>query len=226
LGAIARNGADVDMHSVPGAGTVLAASVWNAPGRPDHRFAGISRPMTGEERCGDGYAAREVDGRRQLLLCDGLGHGPLARAAADAVEAAFATAPEGGVADTLAFIHNHIRHTRGAVAGIAELDPSGGVIRFAGIGNVTAVVLDGGPRRAMVSLPGILGHQQPQIRQYEYALPPDALFVMHSDGLTDRWDLAAYPGLISHSPVLIAATLLRDAGTRRDDASVVVATSR
>jgi hypothetical protein len=47
--------------------------------------------------------------------------------------------------------------------------------------------------------------------------------VMHSDGITDRWDLAAYPRLASQAPVLVAATLLRDHAKRRDDASVVVA---
>jgi hypothetical protein len=46
---------------------------------------------------------------------------------------------------------------------------------------------------------------------------------MHSDGLTDRWDLAPYPGLSERAPVLIAATLLRDHAKRRDDACVLVA---
>jgi hypothetical protein len=46
---------------------------------------------------------------------------------------------------------------------------------------------------------------------------------MHSDGVVDRWNPADYPGLLTHSPQLIAATVLRDAGTRRDDAGVLVA---
>ena len=46
--------------------------------------------------------------------------------------------------------------------------------------------------------------------------------VLHTDGVTDRWDLAAYPGLVTHQPVVVAATLLRDAGVRRDDAGVLV----
>ena len=52
-----------------------------------------------------------------------------------------------------------------------------------------------------------------------------ALFIMlmHSDGVVDRWDPADYPGLLSHAPVVIAATVLRDAGVRRDDAGVLVA---
>jgi hypothetical protein len=75
----------------------------------------------------------------------------------------------------------------------------------------------------MVSLPGIAGHQKRQIREYEYPLAPASVVVMHSDGVVDRWQPADYPGLLRHSPQVIAATVLRDAGTRRDDAGVLVA---
>ena len=47
---------------------------------------------------------------------------------------------------------------------------------------------------------------------------------MHSDGVTDKWRLADYPGLAAgHTPLVVATTLLRDAGVRRDDATVLVA---
>jgi hypothetical protein len=75
----------------------------------------------------------------------------------------------------------------------------------------------------MISLPGIAGHQRRQIRQYDYPITPDSIVLMHSDGVVDRWNAADYPGLLSHSPALIAATVLRDAGVRRDDAGVLVA---
>ena len=75
----------------------------------------------------------------------------------------------------------------------------------------------------MTSLPGIVGHQRPEIREFEYRLPPGAVVVLHTDGLTDRWELTPYPGLLDRQPVLVAATLMRDAGRRRDDAGVLVA---
>ncbi len=52
-----------------------------------------------------------------------------------------------------------------------------------------------------------------------------ARLVMHSDGVVDRWRLTDYPGLAERSPLVMAATLLRDAGVRRDDACVLVARS-
>ena len=134
---------------------MLAAAVYAGEAPPPSPWvAGVSRPITGEEECGDGYAARTVDGRRQVMLCDGLGHGPLAAAAARAAVAEFLTGPPGGPKQILDRVHERIQHTRGVVAGVAEFEPGGGQVRFAGVGNVAACVVDGGQRRAMVSLPG------------------------------------------------------------------------
>jgi anti-sigma regulatory factor (Ser/Thr protein kinase) len=223
LGAIRRLTTGCDIYSQPGSGTVLAASVWDHPAPPPTWFAGVRRPIDGEAACGDGYAARAVHGRRQVLLCDGLGHGALAEAAAQVIVSAFADAPAAGPKAVLDHLHAQARPTRGAVAAVAELDPEAGVVRFAGTGNISATVGDTTGRRVMVSMPGILGHQRQESREFEYPLRPTDLVVLHSDGLTDRWRLDSYPGLVTHSPIVVAAALLRDAGRRRDDASVLVA---
>jgi hypothetical protein len=118
-------------------------------------------------------------------------------------------------------VSRSIRHTRGAVAAVAEL--AGERVRFAGIGNVYAAVVRDTLRQIMVSMPGIVGHQHRDVREFDYAFAPDALVVLHSDGVSDRWRLEDYPGLLTRTPVVVAATLLRDAGHRRDDAAVLVA---
>jgi len=46
---------------------------------------------------------------------------------------------------------------------------------------------------------------------------------MHSDGVSGRWNLDDYPGLISRDPSIVAAVLYRDFSRRRDDSIVVVA---
>jgi hypothetical protein len=75
----------------------------------------------------------------------------------------------------------------------------------------------------MVSLPGIAGHQRRAVREFSYPVSPGDLVILHSDGVTDKWRLSDYPGLSAQSPLVIAATLLRDAGIRRDDGTVLVA---
>jgi anti-sigma regulatory factor (Ser/Thr protein kinase) len=224
LGAIVRQSSWSDLHSVPGLGTVMAVQVWAGETPPQAWAAGLTRPLTGEPVCGDGFAVREVEGRRQMLLCDGLGHGPLAYAATQEAVRVFASTPAGPPAVVVEALHRKLSHTRGAAVAVAELDHGAGTVRYAGLGNIAGTVLNpDGSRRGMVSLPGIAGHQRRQIREYDYPLPAAGIVLMHSDGIVDRWKATDYPGLLSHSPQVIAATVLRDAGTRRDDAGVLVA---
>ncbi|MGK5737442.1 SpoIIE family protein phosphatase [Micromonospora sp. URMC 103] len=224
LGAIVRQASWFDGYSLPGRGTVLAVQVW--PSGPDETpwAGGLTRPLGGESVSGDGYAVRVAEGRRQVLVADGLGHGPLASAASDAAITAFHNAPAGSPAVVVQHLHRAMSHTRGAALAVAEPDPAAGVLRYAGLGNITGqLVGPGGRRRGLVSLPGIAGHQRPTVREYDYPFAADDLLVMHSDGVVDRWQLDDYPGLAERSPLVVAGTLLRDAGTRRDDACVLVA---
>ncbi|GIF77280.1 SpoIIE family protein phosphatase [Asanoa siamensis] len=221
LGAIARQAGWLDMSSVEGRGTVAVAQVWPGPAPEPFAASAVSRAMSGEEVCGDGYVVRTVGDRLQVLVSDGLGHGPLAAAATRAVVQAFHAAPPGPPAAVVEHLHRSVRHTRGAAVAVAQLDD--GEIRYAGLGNISGFLVDDTTRRGLVSLPGITGHQRRAVREYGYPAAPGALLIMHSDGVVDRWNLDDYPGLRGRSPQLVAATLLRDAGVRRDDACVLVA---
>jgi anti-sigma regulatory factor (Ser/Thr protein kinase) len=228
LGAIGRLASWCDTYSHPGQGTALVAQVWPGRTRPGW-VSGVSRPLPGEQVCGDAYAARFVTApggaavRRQVMMCDGLGHGPLAAAAAQAAVNAFRGAAEAGPAATVEHLHQRLRSTRGAAIAVAELDGVDGVVRYCGLGNITGVVVADDALRRMVSLPGIAGHQRRRLREYEYLLPAGGVVVLHSDGVRDRWLPTAYPGLFDRAPQLVAAVLLRDAGLRRDDACVLAA---
>ncbi|MDP9798809.1 anti-sigma regulatory factor (Ser/Thr protein kinase) [Catenuloplanes nepalensis] len=223
LGAIARRSSWCDMHSVPGKGTTLAVQVWPGAAPEPAWAAGTSRPITGEQISGDGYAIRVAGDRHQVLVSDGLGHGPLAAAASQAAVNAFRHAPAVPPAALVENLHRAMSHTRGAALAIAELDAAAGLVRYAGLGNIAGTIVEGSSRRGMISLPGIAGHQRRQIKEFEYPIGPGAAVVMHSDGVVDRWAPGDYPGLSTVSPVLVAATVLRDAGVRRDDACVLAA---
>jgi anti-sigma regulatory factor (Ser/Thr protein kinase) len=224
LGAIVRQSGWADLHSVPGKGTVLAAQVWPSAAPQPAWASGLTRPLTGESVSGDAFAVREAQGRHQVLMCDGLGHGGPAAAAAYEAVRAFADAPATSPAGVVEVLHRRLNHTRGAALAVAELDADAGLLRYSGLGNISGTLFGpDGTRRGLVSLPGIAGHQRRQIREYDYPLALGALLVMHSDGVVDRWNPADYPGLLSHSPLVVAATVLRDAGVRRDDAGVLAA---
>jgi hypothetical protein len=202
---------------------VLVAQVWPGAVPGPGWASGLVRPLAGEVVSGDGYAVREVDGRRQVLVCDGLGHGPLAAAATQAAVTAFLGAPAVPPGPMVERLHTALRPTRGAALAVAEFTPGATVLRYAGLGNIGAVLFSGDTRRGLVSLPGIAGHQRRATREFEYPFDESSVLLMHSDGVVDRWTPGDYPGLLARSPQVIAATMLRDTGTRRDDACVLVA---
>lgn len=224
LGSVVRLATTWDIWTRPGAGTVITAGF--AAGRPPAPATvpvavGLTRPMSGQDVCGDAYAIRQDDGVLSLMLADGLGHGPLAAVASTEAVRAFRAAPAGGPVPLLTAVHRALHGTRGAAVAVARLEA--GQVRYAGVGNIAGAVVDGTARRVMISHPGIVGAQARTLRETTYPLPRGAAVIMHSDGVTERQALDAYPGLLSRSPLVTAAVVLRDFGVRRDDASVVVA---
>jgi anti-sigma regulatory factor (Ser/Thr protein kinase) len=222
LGAIERLSSWSDIATSEGTGTVVALELWDgpAPDRPPVAF--LSRPMTGQEACGDAVSIRySDDGRITVLAVDGLGHGPLAAQAADAAVRAFDDDDLGGPQATVLALHRAISGTRGAALAVTEIDRSQRCVTFAGVGNIAAWLVTDDDRRGLMSSPGIVGHQLRRVQEQRVEVAQGARVVLHSDGLTSKWQ--PFPTLLRRDPLLAAAALLRDAGVRHDDASVTVA---
>jgi hypothetical protein len=196
------------------------ARFWPAPRDYAVRQAGLVRPIAGETDCGDVFGATETDAGVTGVLCDGLGHGPLAATAATTGVAAVLEEPRAEPAALVERAHRAMASTRGGAIGVVQL--AGEVVRFAGLGNIAAVILADGTRRSMLSVPGIAGHQARTIRQFEYTAPRGATIILHSDGISSRWEPGALPGLNARDPLIVGAALLAEAGTRGDDAGVLV----
>ncbi|MEV4093114.1 ATP-binding SpoIIE family protein phosphatase [Streptosporangium saharense] len=222
MGGIARMATGYEVHSVPGRGTVLGM-YFTARQKPEPacRVSGVTRPIGEETVCGDAFAASDSGTSVTVMLCDGLGHGEAAAQASREAVRLFAEHTALAPVDIIGRIHRGLRQTRGGAVAVAHVDRAAGTVSFAGLGNVSAWIAGHDGRQGMISVPGIAGHQARTLRQYEYTVPPHSVVVLHSDGLSDRWDPTSYPGLAARTPSVVAATLLRDAGTRRDDACVV-----
>jgi anti-sigma regulatory factor (Ser/Thr protein kinase) len=222
LGAIRRLADFCDLYSAPGHGTVLVARFWPAPHAIAIPYAGLLRPITGETECGDNYGAFRdtADGTITGVLCDGLGHGPLAATAAAEAVAAVLEDPGREPAALVEHAHRRMGHTRGGAIGVVQVTAE--TVSFVGLGNITATLLGDRTRRNMLSVPGIAGHQARAIRQFSYETAPATAVVLHSDGISSRWEAAALPGLAARDPLVIAAALLAEGGTHRDDAGIMV----
>jgi len=229
LGALRRSSDEFDVYSMPGKGAVFFMRLWRdlaAPALCRVEVGALSVPLAGEDECGDGWGVA-CDGRSATLLAaDGLGHGPEAASAARAALRELAHAPQSEPAPLVEAVHQALRTTRGAALAAARIDFIDDVVRFAGVGNIGAYVIDGDSRRALVSHNGIVGHNMRKVQEFTVPCAPGALVILHSDGIQTQWDLDRYPGLMARSPALIAALLMRDFIRRRDDAMVLVVRRR
>ncbi|MGH7367005.1 MAG: ATP-binding protein [Candidatus Rokuibacteriota bacterium] len=240
LGAVRRLSSFVDVYSArPGGtapegtapgGTAIVARVCAAGPRGARaaplEIGVVSVPKSGEEVCGDGWAAAAGGDAPALMVVDGLGHGLVAADAARLAERAFEAAPSLSPGAQVAAIHDALRGSRGAAVAVARIERGRGVMAYAGLGNISGVIVAGGTSRHLVSGNGTAGHDAARINEFTYPWPDDALIVMSSDGLGSRWRLDRYPGLDTRDPSLVAGVLYRDWSRRRDDVTVVAARMR
>lgn len=226
LGALGRVATSFDVFSGTGQGTVLVARVVHETKRITKQSldVGVVRvPKTEEPVCGDDFSLTvHPSGAALLVVADGLGHG-IAAADASALAARIASErPEESAVETISAIHAALRSTRGAAVAAAVMDAEGRMIRFSGVGNIAAFIVQPGSTKTLVSHNGIAGHSARHLQEFVYPWPEGALLVMHSDGISGRWDLDAYPGIMSRDPSIIAGVIYRDFTRHRDDAIVLV----
>lgn len=221
LGAMKRIASGLEFFSGSG-GTIVLLDVGERRQTDDLEIAGFAVPYPGERACGDGWSIHHTPQKTVALLVDGIGHGMGAADAAFEAIDEFKRSADFAPGEILQRIHDALRKTRGAVAAVAEIRSSENVLIYAGVGNISASVIDHAGSRSLVSHNGTLGASAPKIQEFRTAWSRNSTLVMHSDGLQTRWDLKAYAGLVAKHPALIGGALLRDFRRNRDDASVVV----
>ena len=226
LGAVRRLSSVFDVHSTAGVGTVVVSRLCRPAGGQvsgRYEYAAISIPAPHEEVCGDTWRIAERDGDCAVLVVDGLGHGPLAADAATQAGAVFDESPFEDAEVLIGRAHGALSGTRGAALAVAQIDGDGGAgVRYTGVGNISGVLAGGERTRGLASQNGTVGLQLRKVLSFDYEWPPRGLLVMHSDGISNRWQLDTYPGLAQRHPAIIAGVLWRDFGRGRDDATIVV----
>ena len=229
LGAIRRLSQEFDVYSTDGQGTVLMMVIWSdgACALPcDWQVGAVCLPIPGENLCGDAWDMGM--GKNGVTICaaDGLGHGPDAARASDPAVVFASERPDLSATSLMALAHEALRGTRGAAMAIAVIDEQQGQLNFAGVGNISGCIFLGGARRHLMSHNGIVGSNLRKVQEFVHDWQSGAMLILHSDGLSTRWDLDSYPGLIFRHPSLIAAVLYRDCSRRRDDSMVIVVRQR
>ncbi|MET9452589.1 ATP-binding SpoIIE family protein phosphatase [Streptomyces cinerochromogenes] len=232
LGSCRRSASAFHLYSLPGRGTVAAARIDPEPGRRGTPAApvpagGITVALGQAEESGDAWGWVRSGSLLTLLLADGLGHGAKAAHASSAAVAELRSCAHLPPPDILRRLHAVLRPTRGAAVTVAQVDTERAELGFAGVGNVCARVRTGDSWTSLVSHPGIVGAYFPaHVPLRRVPWQGDSLLIVHSDGLPSRWRPPEDPLLLGQDPSVVAAAILRDAGSparpARDDTSVAV----
>jgi anti-sigma regulatory factor (Ser/Thr protein kinase) len=224
FGAMTRQADRCEVFSRPDLGTAVMAR-FASDAAPSSAFpmevGAVTAPYPGETVSGDRWAVGSPGAGFTLLVADGSGHGIEASRAAELATTVFAGHVDQDCTRIVETIHRALKPTRGAAIGIARIDVQERLVRFVGIGNISAVLVTDGNARHMISHNGTAGHVAPRIREFTYPFEGRPLVILHSDGLSAKWNLASYRGLSECHPALIAGVLYRDFRRERDDSSIV-----
>lgn len=229
LGAVRRLSHFFDVYSQAGQGTVVLSRLFSKnsllPVNTTAVTAALSVPKPGEELSGDGYHV-EFDAEQDifnLLVLDGLGHGPQAHEAAEAALKVYACQKKESPARGLEEIHQSIKKTRGGVGMALHYNFKKQEISYYGVGNISGRLVGYDSAKSLISFNGIVGHimsprAKNQLIEWGYGM----LLIVHSDGIHSHWELRNYPHIQAHDPLILAACLYRDANRGTDDVTIVV----
>lgn len=178
------------------------------------------RPFIGEAVAGDAAIVREVEDGLVVALVDVLGHGIEAHDVAVRIVDFLERSTVSDPAALMTALHQHLRGSRGAAAGICHINRNDGVLRFVGHGNTRARRLWQQPSR-LVSKDGLLGSAIRGHNLQTMAIEPGDVLLFYSDGVTDRFDLDDYRHAISDTARSLARNVIEMFGKDYDDAACI-----
>ena len=177
----------------------------------------VNRPCPGERVSGDAAFLRPVQGGWFAAVVDVLGHGPEAHELAEEIVAWLERNAQGNVVHTMERLHERLKGTRGAAAGLCFITESG-KLEYVGTGNPT-IRRFGSAETRLVARDGVVGHQMRTPHLQDLELEPGDLVLLYSDGVSDRFRLQDYPAIVRHDPPVVARSVVRRFGKDHDDAT-------
>lgn len=229
LGALQRLSNAFFMYSIPKWGTICYSRIYASPvvapedsNGMKFRTLNISKP--GQKMSGDGFHVVHNASHTKIFMGDGLGHGQEAFTAVQLAISNFKKCEESDPSGIIRFIHEPVKKTRGLVATVAVADHQLKKWRICGIGNISTRLYQGLTSKSYISYNGIIGLQLPvTLKNHVSELDQHQCLIMCSDGIRTRWDLAQYPSILRHDPIMLAAVIYKEHSRKTDDMSILIA---
>ncbi len=184
----------------------------------DLQVASFVRPCLGERVSGDTVVIEHGDDILFLAVVDALGHGPQANAVANQAEVFLRQHWSSDVLDTMQRLHDALKGTIGAGAGLCVMDRRTCEVRYTGVGN-TVLRTIGARSTRLISTDGIIGIRFRTPAVQAAALSTSDIILLYTDGVSDRFDDAQYPQIRYHSAAAIAHHIVDRFGKPYDDAT-------
>lgn len=200
----------------------MALNPTSPPHKPRELGLGQAlQPFPGERLCGDQCGWWLQPNRLRLALADGLGHGPEANRAAEAVINQIATTPKHDLSETFADCDRALIGTRGVALSVVDVPFEAGAILHAAVGNIRTLLLQDRRIRRLGGARGIVGAGFSGLHPERFSLRPGDWLVIFSDGIPEDADIAA--SLIGSQPSnALAEQLLAHWASDRDDAGILL----
>lgn len=163
----------------------------------------------------------ERDDALFAAIIDGLGHGPEAHAVAHQAETFLRRSWTHDPVSTMIRLHEELRGTRGAAAGLAVLEKASRLVRYVGVGN-TVIRRVGTQDVRLHSRDGVVGHSLRSPAEQTMHFESPNVLLMYTDGLPGSLALEAYPQLLYQGAETIARTVIRRYAKTFDDATCLV----
>ena len=227
LGAIRRLASEFDLYSMTGWGTILLSRTYISKeyveDQATFQVAGISVCKKGQVVSGDAYKFIANTKRVRGIMIDGLGHGPSANLAAAEAVRSFVSLPNTLPTEQILSLHQHLKRTRGAVVNVVFIDLINQELSYSGVGNISMKVISQSQVKGCFSYNGIVGHIMPGVlNNHTIQWQNNDILILHTDGITSRWDVSRYPAILQHHPIMLCAALYKDYDRGTDDATVMV----
>lgn len=180
----------------------------------------IHQAVVGEQTCGDAYLMLDRGTFALVAVADGLGHGPEAEAASSKAIAYLESHAHMAPQQLMEGCHQALRGTRGAVLAIARIERENRQVIHSGLGNIETRIVTAEKVYHPVTVHGIVGHQARKFRSESFPFQPGDLLLMHSDGISDRFELSTKAR--SRDLQLLASQIAHEHGRHHDDQLLLI----
>jgi negative regulator of sigma-B (phosphoserine phosphatase) len=160
-----------------------------------------------------------------IVVVDGLGHGSEAASAARIALDSIGRDPNEPLKTLVRRCHADLRHTRGAVMSLVELNTTERTVTWLSVGNVEAAILRANPSATpaierVLQRGGVVGYILPPLREMVHRIHPGDTIILATDGIMQGFERSVR---LNAEPQENADVICARFARSNDDALVVVA---